>query len=263
MTSALLCGGLGSRLRSVVGDRPKVLAPVGGRPLLDYQLRRLAGVGVTRVALSAGYLAGQIVEYVGDGSRWGLEVTVVVEEVQLGTGGALALAARTLDLAEPFLALNGDALTTISIADLWSAHQTNRVLHADVHPAATIAVVKTADPSRFGTVTFDELVSHDRHAGAADSAGPLVTGFREKATATNPPASASSWINAGVYVVEPRALEAVPHGQPVSLERDLFPTWIGRLFAFAAPQASLLDIGTPDDYARALEWINKEGWTAE
>ena len=105
----ILAGGMGTRIKSVAGDLPKAMIPVGGRPFLEHQFELLRGNGLSRVLLLVGYRGEMIGEYVGDGSRWGMEVEVVQEDpgALLGTGGALVKAAGRLD--EVFLTLYGDS----------------------------------------------------------------------------------------------------------------------------------------------------------
>lgn len=237
--AVVLCGGLGTRLRSAVSDRPKVLAEVAGRALLDHLIQRLQESGVSRVILSAAYLAEQIVAY-AENARTRGTLEVIVEEGQLGTAGALAFAARSAELTTPFLAMNGDTLATVDVGDLIREHSANP------DAPATISVVPSADPARYGSVVFDET--------------NRVTAFREKVAPPPKSQSATTWINAGVYMISPGALSTVVPGVPVSLERELFPAWIGRMRVLPDPRATILDIGTPEDYARAENWLRQQGW---
>jgi mannose-1-phosphate guanylyltransferase len=232
--AVVLCGGFGTRLRPAVDDRPKVLAPVEGRPFLDYLLARLARQGCTDVVLSTGYLGEMVEAFAGDGAAWGLRVRYAHEPAPLGTGGALRFAADSCGLQQPFVAMNGDTLFTGSLARLTAFHA------AQPGARATLALVQVPDAARYGTVR-------------TDAASGAVTAFVEKAAATGP-----AWINAGVYVLDPALLAAVPRGRNVSLERDVFPAWIGKgLSGCPFPDAAFLDIGTPEDYARAAALLRK------
>ena len=236
--AVILCGGLGTRLRAAVPDRPKVLAEVAGTPVLGHQLERLSRIGIRHVVLSAGHLANQIEAFAGDGSRWGLDVEVLVEPELLGTGGALALAVRSVDLREPFVAMNGDTLTSVNIAALVADH------HRQQEAVATIAATMSEDRTRYGSIEFDR----DRR----------VTAFREKDLESEV-ADSSGWINAGVYVLDPLVLRDVPGSRPVSLERELFVQWMPRVFVHPDPNASMLDVGTPEDYRSAEGWLRLHG----
>ncbi len=243
-TAVVLCGGLGSRLRAAVSDRPKVLAPIAGKPLLEHQLRRLEDLNFHRVILSAGYRAEAIEEFVGGWESASLRVEVLVEPLLLGTGGAIAFAARRKNLKRAFYVLNGDTLANINYKALWALHKTHR------NALATIALVQIEDRAAYGSV-------------AIDGAGRVVA-FTEKVAISDDDKASPGWINAGVYILEPEALATVHDGHKVSIERDLFPTWAGtRLYALADPAARLLDVGTPDDYARASTWMETHGWQSQ
>lgn len=221
----ILCGGFGTRLRPVVADRPKVLAPVAGAPFLSHLLAHLRRQGVTDVVLSTGYRAEQVAACAGDGRAWGLRVRYAREPEPLGTGGALRFAAEACGL-RTFLALNGDTFFSGALSALLVCHGLRRA-------AATMALVRVPDAARYGAVRTDE-------AGA-------VTAFVEKDAAAGP-----AWINAGVYVLTPALVRRIPAGTKVSLERDVFPQWLGQgLCGCRFPDATFLDIGTPADYARA------------
>lgn len=223
LTALVLVGGLGTRLRSVVSDVPKPLAPVRGRPFLAYLLALLRSQGVRDVVLCAGYRAELLEERLGDGSAFGLSLRYSVETEALGTAGALR---NALDLVrtEPALVLNGDSFVAVDIAALLRFHRERSAL-------ASILLARVERSDRFGTIEFDE-------------ADGTVRAFREKAPG-------AGWVNAGVYVVQRRLLEAIPPGEKVSLEVDVFPRHVGRgLFALPS-DAPLLDIGTPESYRSA------------
>jgi D-glycero-alpha-D-manno-heptose 1-phosphate guanylyltransferase len=234
----VLCGGRGTRLAGFVSDRPKVLADVAGRPFLAHLLARLAAQGARCVILAAGFRADQVEAFVADRSPDGLDVTVVTEPGPLGTGGALAfaLAAAGLagpGLAEPVLALNGDTFFSGALATL-------AALRGDA-PVA-LAVVRVPDAGRYGAVRFDGDAT-------ADAAPGRVTAFEEKG------ADGPGWINAGAYALAPGALAGVAPGTAASFERDVLPGLVGRAVAVPFPAAAFLDIGTPDDYARAARFL--------
>jgi NDP-sugar pyrophosphorylase family protein len=239
----ILCGGLGTRLRPAVADRPKVLAPVNGTPFLDLLLRALRRRQARDVVLSVGHRAGQVRDFAGDGTRWDLRVRYAEEPEPLGTGGALRFTADALGLDEPFLAMNGDTFFSGALAALVRFHRAR----AGEGVVASLALVPRPEGDRYGAV----------ETGADDA----VRAFREKeeagdADGKTPP----RWINAGVYLLEPALVEAIPTGRKVSLEREVFPQWVGRgLYARPFPEAAFLDIGTPEDYARAAAMLGAPG----
>lgn len=229
MKAVVLCGGLGTRLRSRVADRPKVLAPVRGEPFLAYLMEHLRRQGVQDIILATGYLGEMVEDYVGDGARWQVRLRCVQEPEPLGTGGALRFVADAMNLRESFLALNGDTFFSGSISRLTAFHASKQ------DAQASLALVEAPDASRYGTVQ-------------ADPEGGEIRAFVEKQGGYDGPA----WINAGVYVLGPAFVASIPAGRNVSLERDVFPRWIGQgLYGCHFPEDRLLDIGTPEDYARA------------
>lgn len=234
MIVVVLCGGLGTRLRSVVDDRPKVLAPVGDRPFLYFVLNQLRREGFEEVVLSTGYMGDAVEKAVDAFNMPDLRVRCVREPEPLGTAGGLRFAAEAAGIESAFLALNGDTLFTGSLERLAENHRER----ADA--AATVAVVRTDDPQRYGTVQIDE-----------DSGS--VTAFVEKGASM----VKQGWINAGAYVLEPESLDVLqrPSG---SIERDVFPMLVGRgLYASRFPEAEFLDIGVPEDYRRAESFLKR------
>ena len=231
----VLCGGLGTRLRAAVADRPKVLAPVGGAPFLSHLLAHLARQGFTDVVLATGYLGEMVEACAGDGSAWGVRLRYAHEPEPLGTGGAVRFAAHAAGIAGPLLVMNGDTFFSAPLGELVAFHR------AREGAAASLALARVEDAARFGTVV------HDPASG-------LVSEFVEKGAQTGP-----AWINAGVYVLEPAALAGqAPGPAAFSLERDVFPRLAGHaLYGCPFPDAVFLDIGTPGDYARAPDVLNR------
>jgi NDP-sugar pyrophosphorylase family protein len=224
VTGAILAGGLGTRLRSRIADRPKVLAPVRGRPYLAYLLDQLAAAGIRRVVLLTGYLAEQVRATFGE-SHAGMRLDYSVEPVPLGTGGALRHALPHLT-SPTCLLLNGDSFCAAPLTAFRDCHCLQA---AD----ASLVLTPREDCSRFGRVHF----------------GPdgRVLRFEDK-----PPGGGAGWINAGIYLFQRELIEEVPPGRSLSLERDLFPAWLGRRRLWAFPSGGrFLDIGTPESYARA------------
>lgn len=220
----VLAGGRGTRLRSVVSDLPKPLAPVAGRPFLAWLLDGLADGGIRRVVLATGYLAGQVEAAIG--ARWrGMEVDYSVEEQALGTGGAIRLAASRLR-GDSAHVLNGDTFLRYSPAALEAA-----ALAAGT-PIA-VALARVGDVGRYGAVRVD---------------GGRVASFEEKGGA------GAGLVNAGSYFLAAPALAAL---DAVGQEAFSFETEVlapraaaGGVAAFM-DTAGFIDIGVPDDYLRA------------
>ena len=217
----VLCGGLGTRLRSAVADRPKALAPVGDSSFLAVQLELLRDRGARHFVLCVGHMAEQIEAAFGDGSALGVRIDYSRDgEKLLGTGGALKRAEHFF--APAALVVNGDTYIDVDLTRLVRTHATCGAV-------ATLTLARVPDASRYGTVEVE---------------GARVTGFREKA------AGAEGWVNAGVYMIERELLARVPVGKVVSLERDVFPAALrdGLTLAAFEQDESFTDIGTPDDF---------------
>jgi len=228
VSALVLAGGLGTRLRPVVSDKPKVLAPVAGRPFLTRLLDQLAQAGVRDAILCTGYMAGQIESALG-ASHGPLRLRYSPEAQPLGTGGALRLA-LPLTRSDPILALNGDSYCDLDLPAFWRWHNEKR-------SPASLCLCRVDDVSRYGHV----------HA----TAGGRVTRFTEKGSSAGP-----GWINAGVYLLSRQRVEAIPPGRPVSLERDVLPQWVDQgLFAYPS-QGRFIDIGAPDSYAQAQSFFS-------
>ncbi len=209
VSAAILAGGLGTRLRAAVPDRPKVLAPVGGRPFLTHLLDRLAGAGVREVVLLTGHAADQVHAALGDDYA-GMRLLYSVEPAPFGTAGAVRRALPHLR-AETVLLLNGDSYCDVDLGAF-------RAFHAEKPGGASLALAHVADASRFGRV---EVADDGR-----------VTRFAEKA-----PAGPPGWDNAGSYLFPRLFLECVGPARAASLERDVFPPGRRRAaYAASAPR---------------------------
>ncbi|RNI17292.1 nucleotidyltransferase family protein [Flexivirga caeni] len=223
VAAIVLAGGVGSRMRPLTDACPKPLLPLGAEPLVGYQLRRLAAVGVRRVVLATGYLAASFDAVLGNGTQWGLELTYSVEDQPLGTGGAMHAAAALLPDADRLVVLNGDLL---------SSHDLAAQLRAAPAGAVSVHVRSVADVAPYGQVVFGP----DRR----------VTGFHEKS------GRGPGWANAGTYVVPGDFLRTLPDGR-CSWERDVLPAAIegqARVEAWPA-DGYFRDVGDPTAYRQA------------
>lgn len=222
--AVLLVGGLGTRLRSILPSTPKPLARVGDTPFLELLVVQLRSQGIRRLVMCTGHLSNQIEEQFGDGHKWDVAIKYSKETQPLGTAGALKLAGRYLTQASDFLVLNGDSFLEIDFRQFIRFHREHGGL-------ISMAVRGVPDAARYGTVELDSI--------------NRVISFREKTEAKIP-----GIVNGGVYVFKRAILESIPEG-PASLESDLFPRLLDQGI-YAAEQGGLfIDIGTPEDYARA------------
>lgn len=233
VTAAILAGGLGTRLRSIVADRPKVLAEVRGRPFLAYLLDQVATAGVKTAVLCTGYLGEQVRETFGDTYR-SLCLFYSQESSPLGTAGALRLA-LPLFKSDTVLVMNGDSFCETNLGALWTWHCAREA-------AATLRLIEVVDTKRYGRVQVD--------------ADGRVFGFGEKDGT-----SAPGWINAGIYLLKRHLLQAIPTSGAVSLEREIFPTWISRGLYGYQSAGRFLDIGTPEAYATTEQFFAPETLT--
>lgn len=223
----ILAGGLGTRLRSAVPDVPKPLAPVAGRPFLAYLLDRYEVAGMRRVILATGYLGEQVERFVG--ASWGrMDVVYSPEETPLGTGGAIAQAAR-LSSGGGLHICNGDTYLEYSTAALEEA--------AEGLPIA-IALAAVPDVGRYG---------------AADVEAGRVKRFREKG------GGGPGMINAGCYFLTEQGLAALPGLERFSFEQEVLEPWVARGSVGAMGDTDgFIDIGVPEDFARAQQIFARE-----
>ena len=227
--AVILVGGLGTRLRSVVTSKPKVMAPIGERSFLELLVRQLRSQGIRQLVFCTGYLADQIESKFGDGNSWDVSIEYSKEEMPLGTGGAVKLARRHLGDAPEFLVLNGDSFLEIDLLSLLAFHRQHK------GAIATMAILRVESASRYGTVDAD--------------ANGKVTGFAEKTGKEVP-----GLINGGIYVFNQAVMQHIPEGS-ASLERDVFPRLLNQGVYTQEQHGKFIDIGTPADYARAQELL--------
>jgi phosphoheptose isomerase/CTP:molybdopterin cytidylyltransferase MocA len=224
MRALILCGGQGTRLRSIVGDRPKVLAPVLGRPFLEWVLLGLRSEGLEEVTLCTGYGHDAIARTIGDGRAVGMTVRYSQETSARGTAGAIRNALEG-DIHDQVLVMNGDSYCHVRLAEL------ERV-HAARNSCVTLRAVPAQDRTRFGSLTVG-------------SEGQ-VEALAEKTARTGP-----GLVNAGVYVLAPGVVARIPEAAPASLERDVLPGYVGRGMYAVVGDGPFVDIGTPESYLDA------------
>lgn len=228
-TAFILAGGLGTRLRPVLGTLPKALAPVAGQPFLTYQLRWLKRNGVRRIVLCTGYQHELVENRLGDGSDLGLSLRYSVEAHPMGTAGALRQAQG--EVRGTFLVLNGDTYLDIDLGALLVQHSNSALV-------ATLALMRVDKAERYGAVTLDAQ-GKISHFGEKQQTGPGL-------------------VNAGLYVCEPTVLDYFPQQDPLSLEVDVFPTLATHgLLGGHVVDGYTCDIGTPESYARFVRDVEQ------
>ena len=229
----ILAGGFGTRLHSVVADRPKVLAPVNGVPFLKCYLEWLAGFGARRVILSLGHLAGMVQDYVKSENWDGMEIVANIEMTPLGTGGAVR-ACLPLVQSPTALVANGDSVARVDLCRFAEFHRAK---------AARLSIVLAHQPQTgaFGLVETD--------------ANDAVISFNEKPQQQT---AVGGYINAGLYLMQRDAMAEIPGDKPISIEKDVFPKFCRRGFYALKGEFPFIDIGTPESYRRAGEFFRQE-----
>jgi D-glycero-alpha-D-manno-heptose 1-phosphate guanylyltransferase len=232
ITAVVLAGGFGKRIRHLLPDLPKPMAPVNGRPFLEWVVRYLAAQKIRRVILSTGHLAETIEKHFQPQPVKNVRVSCVPETKPLGTAGGFLNAIHGADeKPAAWLVLNGDSLAPTPLEPMFASLDEPKVEGA-------ILGVKVAEASRFGTIS--------------QNARGELAGFSEK----KPGAGV---INAGVYLFRPSAIERFPGGTPLSFETDVFPALIAgevRL-KVCVTDAPFLDIGTPESLYHAGRFVGQ------
>jgi D-glycero-alpha-D-manno-heptose 1-phosphate guanylyltransferase len=222
----ILAGGLGTRLRSVVSDVPKPLAPVGGRPFLAWVLDALAMQGIRRAVLATGFMGDRVANACGQSWR-GMELLYSREHAPLGTGGAIAMAFSQVQ-GDACLVLNGDTWLAFDHAKFDQAWRAGSSRLA-------IALAEVTDVSRYGAVEVEQS---------------RVTALVEKG------AVGPGYINAGVYGIRRSLLADFPAKESFSFESDVLMPTVHREAVFGYTRThDFVDIGVPQDYQRAQELV--------
>jgi len=247
MQAVILCGGKGTRLASLYSDRPKILVPIATRPFIEWQFEWLGRQGIKDIHLAGGYQADALQSWINEHaenpatqanpertvrvSSFLFSVSLSVEPLPLGTGGGLKYVTPWL-IGDHFLAINGDSITPeLDFSRLVLAQQQSGA-------AITIAVSKINEAGRYGTVEFGD--------------DGRISAFREKADRSN------GWINAGVYLIGKKALEAIPDNKFISLETETFPALVEQGLLYATPcPPPMLDMGTPAGICALEHWLTQ------
>jgi len=224
MKAVILVGGEGTRLRPLTLETPKPVVPVVDRPFLLHQLDLLRTAGIREIVFSVAYRPEKIQAVFGDGSALGWTIHYAVEDEPLGTGGAVRNAQAFLD--DTTVVLNGDVLTDVDLPAVVEAHRRSAA-------RATIVLTPVENPSAYGLVETDP--------------GGRVRRFIEK---PSPSEITTDRVNAGIYVLDSRALEAIPPGVNYSIERGFFPGLLSRGERVQSydHRGYWIDIGTPEKY---------------
>jgi NDP-sugar pyrophosphorylase family protein len=231
MKAVIQCGGMGTRLRPYTSVLPKPLMPIGSRPVLELLLKWLRRNGIQDVYITTGYLGHLIRSFCGDGAQWNINIHYTQEMEPLGTMGPLSLIRD--ELTEPFIVLNGDVLTDLSLNGFIACHRKSKA-------PLTIA-------TSYRTIKMD--------FGVIDEVGDIVKVFREKPTL-------SHLVSMGVYCMNPEVLHLIPSGVPFGFD-DLMLLMLEEQTPVNVykHEGIWLDIGRVDDFQHAqdISWDEQSG----
>ena len=230
---AVICaGGMGTRIRHLLPSLPKPLAPVYGKPFLEWIIKFLAKQNIVQIILSTGYLADQIENFALRINVPRLELQCIKEDLPLGTaGGVLNVMERSNIDCDNILILNGDSLTLVDLIPMFSALE-------EISNGVAILGIWMSDAERYGTLVVNKY--------------GLLEGFKEKHPG-------SGLVNAGVYLFRKNLLDGMPRGKPLSFEKDVFPSLINKGVDIKVIEvnAPFIDIGTDESLGGASLFIEK------
>lgn len=229
ITAVILAGGLGTRLRSVVNDLPKPMAPIHGRPFLEYLIDYWITQGVSDFILSVGYRYNDIVNHFGNQYKTA-KISYIIEDTPLGTGGGLVMAAERIGLNKQFLLLNGDTFFEVTLTQL-------RQFHKEKKSDLTFSLFKNNDTARYMgmDVHQDGSIMHLKSAQSNEN----------------------SFVNGGVYLINSNLFAdgSFIAGNKYSFEADLIPSFLShnkKVYGLNF-DSFFIDIGVPDDYLRTVQ----------
>ncbi len=225
--TVVLAGGLGTRIKDALGDTPKLLAPIGGTPFLDIIVNRLKLAGAGRVILGLGHLADKVISHLDAHPPEAIDIVPMIEPEPLGTAGALRFLAPHIE-TDPVLVMNGDSFFDSDLCDFVQAHEKSGM-------TASILCARVEDTTRYGRIKI--------------SPEGRVDAFLEK----DPDQAGPGVINAGVYLFSGDMMETINAIEGPSLETDVFEALPPGTLGAVVSDGAFIDIGTPEDLARAAE----------
>lgn len=237
MQAIILCGGLGTRLRPVIGEKQKAMTEVQGEPFLVNIIKYLKVFNITKVIFAIGYKGNEVKEYFGDSYYFGVEVSYAEEKEPLGTGGAIRNCFDLIDGDSVFV-LNGDTLFPIDLNMLSENYNEKKT-------DMTIACKEIIEKDRYGTIVFsktDGIIEKFLEKNNNDKKGRDVK-------------KTGGYINGGIYLISKKLISTIEEGKKLSLENDLIPKWLTekKVIGGVISSASFIDIGTPESL---YEFIN-------
>ncbi len=232
----ILAGGKGTRLMPLTSMTPKVLLPIGGVPLIKYQISWLKRNGISDIAINLHHLGNKITNYLGDGSRFGVRIAYSYEYTLLGTAGAVKRMEGFFDGG--FIVVYGDILTDFNLSQMVSFHRVKGSL-------ATLAVFSVSNPWEVGVVQIEE--------------DGRITSFVEKPDCGS---TVSNLGSGGIYIMEKEVLKYIPCESSSDFAYDIFPKLLEngrRIYGYMLTSEDyLIDIGTIEKYAKAENDVNQK-----
>ena len=235
MDAVILAGGMGERLQSVVSDVPKPIAPVGGRPFLEYVMDYWLREKISRFILCVGFKHNLIEKHFRSEYK-GVPIEYSIEDRSMGTGGGLLLCFRKFKFSEHVVVLNGDTYFEVHLADF-------KAFHSAKHSDWSIALSHVGANQRYGGILMNQ--------------NGEIESFKSD---VNSKPSENTFINGGVYLVNPKIFDSYSWDgkSKVSLESDVIPSMLQKkthFFGFVS-RAKFIDIGIPEDYCKAREMFD-------
>jgi len=227
----LLAAGAGTRLRPITQSIPKCMIPIAGKPLLEHNLLWLKRFGVEEVVINLHYLPESVIQYFGDGKRWGLQIDYSREPVLLGTAGAVKKVRQRFDSS--FFLWYGDNLSRCDLHRMHSVHRKTSAL-------VTMALFERADVSQSGIVGLDSELRINR--------------FLEK---PRPGQIFSHFVNAGIFVLEPAIFDHIPDGF-CDFSLDVFPKMLSARCRMTGYPLSTCEGLWWIDRLEDLEWLERQ-----
>jgi mannose-1-phosphate guanylyltransferase len=226
--AVILVGGEGTRLRPLTYTTVKAMVPVLNKPYIEYLFEHLNNHNVKEIILAMGYKPDSIKEYFKKKDNIEQKLIYSLEQIPLGTAGAVKNAANYINRDKPFFVINGDIFTNLNFTNMFKFHKKKKA-------KVTIALTPVEDPTRFGVVEVD--------------CDQRIHRFIEKPKREEAP---SNLINAGTYILEPEILEYIPKDRKFMFEHDVFPQLIlDRVPVYGYSTSTYwTDIGTPDNYLK-------------
>ena len=225
----LLAAGKGTRLRPLTNQVPKCMVPVGGKPILEWNIHWLRRYGITDLVMNLHYKPEAVIDYFGDGNEWGVNITYSYEQELLGTAGGVKNVEFFFDDG-PFLLWYGDNMSTCELDKLFELHRRKEAF-------ATMALYYRSDPTSSGIVGLDD--------------SEQVTNFLEKPSWDQ---VFSNWVSAGIFIMERDVLDHIPATGASDFGHDILPALLEEglpLFGYRmTPTEGLWWIDKPDDLQR-------------